>query len=544
MILRSITPTLPLFTAGMIVFGLAPYCLNAQSVTPPTTAQPLSTVQSDAGNPQVPYTLHVTNQAVVLDVVVNDKDGQPKENLTRDDFAIFENKIPQTILSFERSTPPTSGTTHQPVSISSTADLDKMAPAAPVTIIVLDELTTTFEDGAFALYSLKKYLNTQSDTLQQPTMLLATNYDNLMVLRDYTTSKKEILDALNHHFAGYNFRAKSKSWMQEQMNGAFGALTSVAQATIGHSGHKNVLWIGRGFPPIRWDLLPAEQAADLQQAIATCVNTLRDARITLYSIDPAGLTINPVNGEDDGTDTDPFGGQIDFDSMVTATGGQSFHGRNDVDHLIGTTVRDGETFYTLSYKPSTISQDEKAFRKIKVVMRNPNLVATTREGYFTTTAPTPPPEDANGHPSDKLITDMALAGQGLMVYDGVPLTVTRDTQKRDSFLLSFPASTLLWQKAADKQSSEFTYLVEGFDKKGKLLSHSAQELAVHLPTLPENTAEKRNMAFTVTVATASPVARVRFVVRSDGNGKIGTENYYLIAPTKLSDPATGRKPTH
>jgi hypothetical protein len=47
------------------------------------------------------------------------------------------------------------------------------------------------------LATLKKYLNTQGDALLQPTMLVAVNLQHFMLLRDYTTSKTEILAALN-----------------------------------------------------------------------------------------------------------------------------------------------------------------------------------------------------------------------------------------------------------------------------------------------------------------------------------------------------------
>jgi len=198
------------------------------------------------------YSLQVNSQIVVLDVVVNNKKGEPVSSLTRDDFKVYENKVPQTILSFEPAIKPAANVA-APVAITSTAELDRQEPNAPVSIIVLDEVTTKFEDEAFARYSLKKYLNGQSDTLQQPTMLIAVNFRNIMVLRDYTTSRKEILDALDKHFAGYNWKAINGAWTAEQLNAAFASLIGVARATAGHPGHKNMIWVGRGFPSFRWD---------------------------------------------------------------------------------------------------------------------------------------------------------------------------------------------------------------------------------------------------------------------------------------------------
>jgi VWFA-related protein len=197
------------------------------------------------------YKLSMTSQNVVLDVVVNDKDSKNVKGLTKDDFTIFENKKPQTISAFDEvvGRAPERGPA---VAVNSTTELDRLEPDAPVSILVIDELTTKFEDLAFARYSLKKYLKAQGDTLEQPTMLIAANFRNIAVLRDYTTSRKEILDALDHHLANYSalFMAQNGSWQGEQVNATFASLIGVAEATAGHRGHKNMIWIGRGFPPL------------------------------------------------------------------------------------------------------------------------------------------------------------------------------------------------------------------------------------------------------------------------------------------------------
>jgi VWFA-related protein len=491
------------------------------------------------------YSLEVKSQIVVLDVVVNNKKGEPVPNLTRDDFKVYENRVPQTVLSFEPATKPASQASSAPMVIHSTAELDKQEPNEPVSIIVLDEVTTKFQDEAFARYSLKRYLNGQSDTLQEPTMLVAVNFKNILVLRDYTTSRKEILDALDKHFAGYNWQAVNGSWKGEQFNAAFASLISVAEATSGHPGHKNMVWVGRGFPSVRWDRLPTSTQDQLRAAIANCANVLRDARVTLYSIDPAGLSAEPPATDEDGFFVDdPFGGQVDFDTMAQATGGQAFHGRNDVDHLIGTGVSDGETFYTLTYRPSTVSENAKKFRNIQVLMTDRSLRATTREGYFSTIASVPPALDAKGKMSTQLNFDLNVAGAGLMVYDGIPLTVERDTATPDNFVLHFRADSLTWHNAeGERRKSELSVMVVSFDKKGKMLARTAHIMTLELPALPAGaTTDDRWVNLPTIISTATPAARLRFVVRSNANGKIGAENVFLVDRKTLSDPSTGLKP--
>jgi len=508
----------------------------------PARAQQAPSVQT-APQPGA-YSLQVNSQIVVLDVVVNNKKGETISNLTRNDFKVYENKVPQTILSFEPAIKP-AASNPAPLAIDSTAELDRKEPNAPVSIIVLDEVTTKFEDEAFARYSLKKYLNGQGDTLQQPTMLLAVNFRNIMVLRDYTTSRKEILDAIDKHFAGYNWQAVNGSWKGEQINAAFSSLIGVAHATAGHPGHKNMVWVGRGFPSFRWDKLTPDTQEALQNAIANCANILRDARVTLYSIDPAGIAAAAPETDEDGFYVDdPFGGQVDFDTMAQATGGQAFHGRNDVDHLIGAGVSDGETFYTLTYKPSVVSQDPKDFRHIQVMLTDRTLRATTREGYFATSPPIAPALDAKGKPSAAMTFDIEIAGAGLMVYDGIPLTITRDSAIPDKFYLHMSASSIPWQPTAagDKEQSELTVTSGAFDRKGKSLARKGAIMTIQLPFPPAGTTtDNRSVTVPITVASAPPAARLRFVVRSNASGKVGAENVFLVDRKTLSDPATGLK---
>ena len=168
-----------------------------------------------------------------------------------------------------------------------------MAPRAPVDIILLDEFNTRFEDMAFARYSLKKFLDKQPDKLPAPTMLIAVDLQHFTVLRDYTQNKDELIKALDHHFVAYPWQVHQGAWVSERYATAFITLRRVAQAVIGHPGHKNMVWIGRGFPPLHFDRVAIDSANRIESAVQDCVNVLRDARVTLYTIDPAGCTSGP-----------------------------------------------------------------------------------------------------------------------------------------------------------------------------------------------------------------------------------------------------------
>jgi VWFA-related protein len=448
-------PIIRALLLSALAAGLAHSLLAQQPAsTPPDQAQPAAPAASTQNPPPSPppqtqpqppgaqpvkdangvYTIHRNARLVVLDMVVTDAKGNIVTDLTRDQFHVTEVDQPQTILNF---TPAGAHPLDPQVTINSTEELDRLAPNAPVNILLLDEFNTRFEDMAFARYSLKKFLDRQPGKLDTPTMLLAVDLQHFTVLRDYTQNKDEIISALDHHFAAYPWQAQQGQWRAERLGTAFFTLRRVAEAVIGHPGHKNMIWVGRGFPAIRWSDVPVDTQNRVDNFVQNCVNVLRDARVTLYTIDPAGVQINPAAYGNAAAFNDPFGGEYQFNRLAKATGGRTLYGRNDVDAEIGTAIRDGGSFYTLTYRPENISLDPSKFRKIKVTLDRPGLTVYTREGYYLQRGPG---RVDPVNPSRRLVADLISADTSTMVYDGVPLTLEPSPKNPDSFTVHVDAA--------------------------------------------------------------------------------------------------------
>jgi VWFA-related protein len=497
------------------------------------TSQPAATSQTSAAQPQAQTqaapntapTLRVYVTRVVLDVVVTDKQGNVVTDLKKDDFKVTDAGEPQTVTNFDIST---DHIAKPDVTINSTADLDKFAPEAPVNIILLDEFNTLFEDMAFARYSLKKYLEKQPDKLTTPTMLLAVGIDQFTVLNDYTQNKQAILDSLDHHFVAYPWRNQGNSWAPERLGTAFGTLERVAEATIGHPGHKNMIWIGRGFPSINMSRASVDSSRRVENYVQQCVNMLRDARVTLYAVDPAGLVVNPIEKYgNEAAMLDPFGGNYDFSRLARATGGKSLYGRNDVDAEIGNSARDGVNFYTLTYRPTTGTMDPEKFRKIAVTIDRPGLTATSRLGYFVSRGPARVNPTT---PSRQLAFDLKSAANSDMVYDAVPLTLTQDPVDHDSFKLLIEAKGLVWTFATDTEPrhANFVVMTTTFDKKGKVLKAIAKLGKVDAPpNVPPRGRIELPIQVPLKLDHDAKAVRLRVVVRIVQTGREGTADATL-----------------
>jgi len=496
----------------------------AQTPQPPPTLPPATKNAPLQPNENGIFTVKTTSRLVVLDVVVTDKKGNLVTGLKREDFSVTEAKEPQTILNFES---PGAHQVGPEVTINSTADLDRLAPRAPVNIILLDEFNTRFEDMAFARYSLKKFLEKQPDKLTTPTMLIAVDLRHFTVLHDYTQNKKAVIDALNHHLVSYPWQIRGTSWIPERVSTAFGTLMRVAEATVGHPGHKNMIWIGRGLPALNFANLEVDSQTRVDNAVQECVNALRDARVTLYSIDPAGLLVDTMAYGQDASDIDPFGGNYTFNRLAKATGGKALYGRNDVDAEIGTTARDGNGFYTLTYRPASESLDPEKFRKIAVTLSRPDLVVTAREGYYVRL----PPDKVNPQsPSRRLAFDLVSAETSTMPYDGVPVTVLPNGKEPGAYIVHIEARALEWTDATDTQprTAELVLMATTFDKKGKELKRIAREIKVSANRdVPPTGRLERNVNVELKLDPDEKAMRARFVVRVAASGRIGTADVVL-----------------
>ena len=494
---------------------------------PPPASGPGSTTPS-AAPPNAGNTIRVQARLVILDMVVVDRQGNPVTSLTRDDFHVQEDGADQTIQNFDT---PGRFTPAPDITIHSTAELDRLAPRAPVNIILLDEFNTRFEDMAFARYSLKRWLEKQPTKLTTPTTLVSVSLEKFEVLRDYTQDKDEIVSTLDHHFAAYPWQAHQFAWISARYSTAFVTLRRVAEATIGHPGHKTMVWIGRGLPNVGSLHFSSVDRDNINSAMQATINELRDARVTLYTVDPAGLLVDPGVYGEDARLFDPFGGQPDFGGMARATGGRNLYGRNDVDAEIGTSIRDGASFYTLTYRPTNPVRDVHHFRKIGItVPSRPDLKVITRQGYFDSRAPARLTAD-NGAPR-RLAMELGAAATSTMVYDGVPLTL-EPTDVPGKYRLHVDSRGVVWTNATatDPRMAKLILTVTTFDTKGKVVKVDARAITTKATGDVPPTGRLERAVNLEYVVPANPKAvRVRFVVRAEATGRMGTADVDLLHP--------------
>jgi len=483
--------------------------------------------------------LQVKARLVVLDVTVVDRNGNFVSNLDRSKFHIVEDKTPQTIRNFD----PPSG--HQmPIAsqgvalVHSTADLPKIGNA-PVNVLVIDELNTPFMQIGYAQQMMERYLKQQPEVLPVPTLFIAAGNSRIAMLHDFTQSRADLIASVHKHVTDQDFEFMvatlhgGRQGATGGMSRTLGALLQLADSMRGITGRKNVIWVGTGYKramdSITFSSSDEGKTADIVRMVT---NKLLDAHITLYTIDPSGPVAPtkqqaaPVGSPldtDDASDETGLSPNMHFESFAYSTGGRVLFGRNDIETEIKETTTEGSMYYTLAYSPTTPSDADRKYRKIKVTVDDPSLRVVTRDGYFgargrveTVVANTEKSQPRG------VRFDLVSAARTTMVYTGLHSDAVRT---RDGYLLRVKANDLRWDGREDgSRISEITAIGVCYNAKGKELGQHAAELKEELDAKDVVGPESRGgLAFPMPLPAGT--TRVRLVLRDAATGNMGSVNW-------------------
>ena len=124
-------------------------------------------------------------------------------------------------------------------------------------------------------------------------------------------------------------------------------------------------------------------------SIVAASTGLRQARITLYSIDPLGLAdaagIRISYYKDFLKGVASAGrvelGDLGLQVLVVQSGGSVFNSSNDLTAAIADCVADADAFYVVSFNAARPDKADE-YHSLKVTVDKPGIAARTRTGYY------------------------------------------------------------------------------------------------------------------------------------------------------------------
>ena len=474
--------------------------------------------QGQQTTPATP-TIKVTSALVFLDVTVLDKKGNPVvSGLTKDDFTITEDKIPQTIFSFEAP---------EVHVIGAGAEDENANGKAPQTILVMDLLNSSFEDFAYIRYEVQQFLQAQPPRLASPTELLVVGNESLEMLQSFTLSRADLLDALKHLPGVLPYKKRIGGFGWERFGQSLDALDQIALQNKGVPGRKNIVWVGHGSPNV--DLYPAVFTGKflgvLKQYVHSTTNMLVDARISLFVIYPGlpvrgGVTTSSAMQAGIDIGEDPFAGDVNFGLFANETGGKLFYNRNDVDKEIKESGRMGAQYYTLTYQPQNFDPDGK-FRRVRVTLRNPDLRVVTKAGYYA------PDAHAPIDPRQQQMIKLAEAVQSTIPFDslnvGLSGVVRHPDTRTAEFTVQLKSTNLTFELSEDgKGVARLIVAAASLNQYGNILASRTQTVTLVAHSLDPAQLPEVASRFPFMLHVPRKTRRVRVIIQAEDGGRLGS----------------------
>jgi VWFA-related protein len=316
-----------------------------------------------------------TPSSIHLDVVVTPRSGTPVAGLKLQDFSVLDNKVSQPIQSFQ--------------AISGNQ--------SPVQIILLvDGVNTPYIRLAYARSQIDKFLRANGGHLAHPLSLAIFTNDKTRIQNGATTDGNALSKILDDSPIGLRtiHRSAGIYGADERIQLSLQTLRQLAALEEGRPGRKIILWVSPGWPLLsgpRIDLGAKQQQRIYSQVVALSVE-LRQAHITLYSIDPNGAGESVLSNsyfyqsylKGVGKPNDVQLANLSLQVLAAQSGGLVLNGNNDIAGLLQRCVADTGNYYELSFAPSP-AEPAKAYHQIEVKMTDPGLTARTRHGYYAQT---------------------------------------------------------------------------------------------------------------------------------------------------------------
>jgi VWFA-related protein len=367
-----------------LVFCFASVASAQQSLAPVVAGQAQSQTAPGQGHPELSHrpppnpSTAAPEGKIKLDIVVTDNTGRPVAGLQQQDFTLLDDKTPRPILSFREVD-------------GSTGNGTKADPPVEV-ILLVDMANSRLHDVAFERFQLDKFLKQNGGKLAQPTSLMILSDQGIRAQPQPSTDGNLLAATLAQVESSLHIIPVAGGYDAiERMDLSLQALTRIV-ATEGQTpGKKMLIWIGQGWPLLENPGYLASNKARQSQfnTIVEMTQQLREARVTLYNIDP----IDPgspaqmraeyykefLKGVTSVKRVDS--GALSLPVFAVHTGGRMYESSGDLATLLNGCIAEAKVYYTLTFDPP-IADHTDEYHDLAVKVDKPGMTARTNTSYY------------------------------------------------------------------------------------------------------------------------------------------------------------------
>jgi VWFA-related protein len=522
-------------------------------------------------------TFKAETSLVVVDVTVKDKSGKPIEDLKQNDFTLLEDGKPQKIAVFEfqrltmDAAPP-----EKPPSLDDANDL----PAAPVKMITTEApgqvqyrdkrlMVLFFDLGSMGIpeqlraqEAALKYLDEQITSADMVAVMMYAA--SLQVLTDFTGDRAQLRDIIkglpigemaefagvadtgddDNEDTGAAFVADETEFNIFNTDRKLQAIQDAAKKLSALPEKKALIYFSSGLQKTG-----VENHAQLE---ATTLMATK-ANVAIYPIDARGLMAAPPGGGASvgaSRGTGIYSGsqhnsqraginnsQDTLVSLAADTGGKAFLDSNDLSLGLVQAQQEYRSYYVLGYYTSNSTPDGK-YRRIAVKLNNSAISAKLehRDGYYADKIW----GKFNAQDKEQKLMEALTANTPLTE---IPLALEVDyfrvtpTSYFVPVSVKVPGSVLALAQKHGGGETQFDFLGQIQDDRRNVMGNVRDFIKVKLDAAGAEKLARRSLNYDAGFTLAPGKYRMKFLVRENQSGKMGTFDARFVIPDLAADSA-------
>ncbi len=523
----------------------------------------------DSASQQPGFVLKTNSELVLTNVVARDsKTGELVHGLKQSDFTVYENGKPQQIATFDFQSvdmaKPLNEATISGLAAGTTGPGSKAVVVAKpedlrnhrLIVMFFDLTSMQPEDLDRCVEAAQQFLKTK----MQPADLVAlvSLGDTLKVDQDFTADKNTLINEVGVYNGtegqGFAQGANSNSNQVEDTTGytpdeseyndintdrELFALRAVSKALEKISEKKSLLYFSGGI---------SRDGIENQASLRAAVNSAVRANLAIYSVDTRGLqAISPLGDASTGSLRGSgaynggallnnmnanFATQEVMATLSSDTGGKAFFDSNDFAPAFAQVQRDTSDYYAIGFHSSNPARDGK-YRKLTFKINRPGIKLEYRPGYY---APADfkhsGKEDRERELDEQLASD--LPATDMAVYLDAMYFRLEDNRFFVPVSLIVPGSQIPFVKGGDKDKATLDIIGEVIDEVKRPIGNARETVKLNLdPTLQ---ARQRNIEYTTSFKLPPGKYRLKFVVRENQTGRMGSFEADITLPDMKKVP--------
>ena len=332
------------------------------------TASPVRCIAQDVVHAEA-----TAGRRITVDVVVDAKGPKAPTTvagLQQQDFTVLDNKVPRTLTSFRAIS-----AGQQPIRV----------------VLLVDAVNIRIQGLAYERDQLTAFLRAQGGHLAHPTSIAILTDKGLQMQGGFSSDGNALADGLQKQEIGMRTLTRSTGFYgaEDRFGISLNGLRALATHEAEQPGRTVVLWVSPGWPLLSGPGidLDSKQQRGIFNDIVNLSTQLREARVTLYAIDPIGANegVGRVNDYEQylkgvGKSSQVDIGDLSLQVLAVQSGGMALNS-NDTAALLQRCVADLDNYYEISFDAAP-AESRDTYHHLEVRVDKPGAVARTRDGYY------------------------------------------------------------------------------------------------------------------------------------------------------------------